>query len=297
MLNSIYEVLNNAKNILRVAKIEDCNASAEVLLSGVLKVKRSKLAVLREQKLTEEELSLFNSYIQRRAKREPAAYILGSCEFMGFEFKVNQNVLIPRPETELLVEEVLKSKSGHGDGGIDHCHRDVPVTDARLTVLDLCTGSGCIAVSLSKLGNFKEIYASDISAKALEIARKNARLNASENIIFLQGDAFVSVKGKKFDIIVSNPPYVSEKEFENLEPELKYEPQIALTTGEDGLFFYQQIARHAKEHLNAKGQIFLELNANKSVEIKEIFLNAGFSDIKIIRDYVGLDRILVSSKK
>ena len=271
MLNSVYEVLNNAKKFLSGAGILDCSASAEILLSGVLKIKRSKLAAVREQKLTGEELALFNAYIQRRAKREPAAYILGSCEFMGLEFKVNQNVLIPRPETELLVEEVLKSQGA---------------------VLDLCTGSGCIAVSLSKLGKFSEIYASDISLQALETAKGNAKLNSAENIIFLQGDIFSSVKGKKFYIIVSNPPYVSEKEYENVEPELKYEPQIAITTGEGGLFFYKQIAQDAKKYLNAKGQIFLELNANKSGEIKDIFLNAGFKDIKIIKDYAGLDRIL-----
>jgi release factor glutamine methyltransferase len=280
MPNSVYEVLNNAKKVLSVAGVPDYNASAEVLLSAVLNVKRSQLALIREKKLSEKEIILFNSYIQRRVQREPAAYILGACGFMGFEFKVNKNVLIPRPETELLAEAVLSLSRGSLSG-------------FPASALDLCTGSGCIAVSLSKLGNFKEICASDISEKALKTAEENAKINGAENITFLTGDLFSSVKGRKFDIIVSNPPYVSESEFADLEPELKYEPQTALTAGGDGLFFYKQIARQVRKYINSGGQILLELNANKSAEIKNIFSAAGFDDIKILKDYAGLDRILI----
>jgi release factor glutamine methyltransferase len=189
----VYDILNTAKKKLLEKKIDDYKSSAEALLSAVLKVKRSKLALIRERELAEEEISLFNQYVQRRAKREPVAYILGSCEFMGFEIKVNENVLIPRPETELLVEEALSfSKTING-------------TDA----LDLCAGSGCIAVSLSKLGNFKDICACDISAQALNTAKENAKLNGAQNINFVQSDIYASLDVKKFDIIVSNPPYVS----------------------------------------------------------------------------------------
>ncbi|MDR2192008.1 MAG: peptide chain release factor N(5)-glutamine methyltransferase [Endomicrobium sp.] len=285
MQNNVYSVLNCAKEFLRSIKIDDYKASAEELLSAVLKIKRSKLAAVREQKLTEKEISLFNLYIQRRAKREPAAYILGSCGFMGFEFIVNENVLIPRTETELLTEEVLRACS---------FEKERNAFCGGLTVLDLCAGCGCIAVSLSKLGGFKAIYALDISLKALEIAEKNAKINEAENIIFLQSDIFHSVKDKKFDIIVSNPPYVSESEYAALEPELKYEPQIALMTGEDGLFFYRRIARQAGAYLNGGGQIFLELNANKAEEIKDIFSRSGFKNIKIIKDYSDLPRILTA---
>jgi release factor glutamine methyltransferase len=277
----VYDILNTAKKKLLEKKIDDCNSSAEVILSAVLKIKRSKLAAVRERKLTEEEKSLFYQYVQRRARREPAAYILGTCEFMGFEFKVDKNVLIPRPETELLVEEALSFAK----------------TISEPQALDLCTGSGCIAVSLSKLGSFKNICACDISAQALDMAKENAKLNEAQNINFIQSDIFTSLEGKKFDIIISNPPYVSEAEYETVEPELKFEPKIALTAGDDGLFFYMQIANQAKKHLNAGGQIFLELNANKSEEIKNIFENAGYKDIRIIKDYAGLDRMLTAGKR
>ncbi|MDR3113433.1 MAG: peptide chain release factor N(5)-glutamine methyltransferase [Endomicrobium sp.] len=277
----VYDILNCAKKNLSERKIDDYKSSAELLLSTVLKIKRSKLALIRERNLTEEEISLFNQYVQRRAKREPAAYILGSCEFMGFEFKVNENVLIPRPETELLVEEALSFSKSINEPD----------------VLDLCAGSGCIAVSLSKLGNFKNVCASDISAQALKTAKENAEFNGAQNINFVQSDIFSSLDGKKFDIIVSNPPYVSESEYVKLEPELKYEPQIALITGEDGLFFYKRIADCAKKYLNSDGRIFLELNANKSEEIKNIFERADFKNMRIVKDYAGLDRILTADKR
>ncbi|MDR2251694.1 MAG: peptide chain release factor N(5)-glutamine methyltransferase [Endomicrobium sp.] len=277
----VYDILNAAKKKLIEKKIDDYKSSAEVLLSAVLKVKRSKLALIRDIELAEEEKFLFNQYIQRRAKREPTAYILGSCEFMGFEFKVNENVLIPRQETELLVEEALAFCKG--------------ISEPK--ALDLCAGCGCIAISLSKLGSFKDICASDISAQALDVAKENAKLNGAQNINFIQSDIFASFENKKFDIIVSNPPYVSQTEYETAEPELKYEPQIALTTGEDGLFFYIQIASQAKKYLNSGGQIFLELNANKSKEIKSIFENAGYKNMRVVKDYCGLDRILICERK
>ena len=273
-MKNVFEVLKEAQDFLSLAGVKDGRVSTEVLLAAVLKIPRSKLSLIHDKKLTKEEHSLINSFLQRRAKREPVAYILGSWEFMGLEFKVNENVLIPRPETELLVEEVLNVKE-------------------KESVLDLCTGSGCIAISLAKLGSFKNITASDISEKALAVAKDNASLNGIENINFVLSNIFENLGGSKFDIIVSNPPYVSPSEYKSLEPELlKYEPSIALVTEDDGLFFYKQIAHQAPKFLNKDGMVLVELNANKSGLIKDIFEAAGFKDIKIIKDYAGLDRIL-----
>jgi len=270
----VRNALKNAQDFLSKSGVPDAKASAEVLLSDALKVERSKLAVIGNEIIADESLHVFNEYILRRSKREPCAYITGSCEFFGYEFKVNENVLIPRPETENLVEEVLKS------GGN--------------SVLDLCAGSGCIAVALAKSGKFKEVLASDISPKALDIAKFNAKANGAE-IIFLISDIFEDIGQKKFDIIVSNPPYVSDDEYLGLEPELMFEPKLALETKDGGLFFYKQIAGQAKNYLNSGGEIFVELNANKPKEIRKIFEDEGFKNIKIVNDYSNLPRILKAS--
>ncbi|MCL2485238.1 MAG: peptide chain release factor N(5)-glutamine methyltransferase [Endomicrobia bacterium] len=272
----VYSSLKNAEQILSNAGLIDAKSSAEVLLSHVLKIPRSKLPLSRTRKLLEQEFILFNEYILRRSKREPTAYITGSCGFMDCEFFVDRNVLIPRSETELLVEEAIKTACSHGGK----------------SVLDLCTGSGCIAVSLAKTKLFKKITASDISDAALKTAAKNADLNGTENIEFVKSDVFENLNGKKFDIIISNPPYISAEEFVNLEPELSFEPEIALVTEDDGMFFYKKIALQAKRYLNDGGFVLLELNANKAEEIKIIFQEADFKDIEIINDYANLPRIL-----
>ena len=159
-------------------------------------------------------------------------------------------------------------------------------------MLDLCTGSGCIAVSLAKLGKFKDIMASDVSGSALEIAKENARSNNVLDINFVKSNVFGGISGKNFDIIVSNPPYVSHEEYDALEPELKYEPEIALTADDSGLFFYKKIADKAGRYLKDNGFILIELNAYKASEIKQIFSTCGYKNIEIVKDYAGLPRIL-----
>jgi len=274
-IRNIYTLLKNGEEFLRAHNLPEAKSDAEVLLSACLGVKRSKLALIRHETPEEAQTALFESYINRRAKREPAAYITGFCGFMDFEFKVNENVLIPRPETELLVEEVLKTAS----------------KENKKSVLDMCTGSGCIAVSLAKLGKLENITASDISKKALELAKENAALNGADNIEFIESDMFGGFRGKKFDIFISNPPYVAESEYENLEPELKYEPKIAITAKDNGLFFYREIISKAKDYLNEGGFIFVEMNANKAAEIEEIFKAGGFKP-EVLKDYANLPRLL-----
>ncbi|MDR1195265.1 MAG: peptide chain release factor N(5)-glutamine methyltransferase [Endomicrobium sp.] len=273
---NIYDLLKSGEAFLKSKNLPDAKSDAQYLLAAALKIERSRLVLIREQKAGEKESSLFWEYILRRSKREPAAYITGFCGFMGLEFKVSKDVLIPRPETELLVEDVLNmSKKNKTE-----------------TVLDLCAGSGCIAVSLSKLGNFNKIYASDISFDALTLARENADFNDAKNIEFLLSDMFKSLENVKVDFIVSNPPYISEDEYNALEPELKFEPETALLAQDNGLFFYKEIALKASRHLNDKGRIFVELNANLSQEIKKIFEENNFKDIEINEDYSHLPRVL-----
>ncbi|GHT40941.1 release factor glutamine methyltransferase [Endomicrobiia bacterium] len=274
--DDVYALLKTAETFLKSVGLSDPKSDAEVLLSSVLQTKRSKLSLIRNQKLTDKQISQYKEYILRRSQREPAAYITGFVSFMDFEFKVNKNVLIPRPETELLVEAVLI----------------FAIQENKKSALDLCTGSGCIAISLVKLGSFKNIAASDISNDALKIAKENAQINDAFDIDFIASKMFDSIGNKKFDIIISNPPYVSDEEYSYLEPELKYEPKLALTAQDGGLFFYKEIAGEALNYLNCGGLVVLELSANKSSEIKQIFLDNNYKDIEILNDYSGLPRIL-----
>jgi release factor glutamine methyltransferase len=275
--NNVYTLLKVAEEFLSSKGLSSPKFDTELLLSYVLKIKQTKLPLVRNQKLTSKQMLRYEKYILRRSKKEPVAYITGFKGFMNFEFKVNKSVLIPRPETELLVETALR----------------IAKQENKESVLDLCTGSGCIAVSLAKLGKFKSIVASDISNNALKIARKNSQINNVFNINFIESNMFDDINREKFDIIISNPPYVSEAEYSLLESELKYEPKLALTAQDDGMFFYREISSKALDYLNNGGFILLELNANKFDAIKHIFLNCGkYKDIKIINDYSRLPRIL-----
>ena len=273
---NVHSLLKRGEAFLKSNKLPDPKSEAEYLLSSAMKIKRSHLAIVGDRPAGEKETELFNGYILRRSKREPAAYITGSCGFMGLEFKVNRTVLIPRPETELLVEEVLK----------------ISARKKYETVLDLYTGLGCITISLSKLGDFREIYAADISSDSLATAKENAVLNGAENTEFFLSDMFEALENIKADCIVSNPPYVSEAEYEELEPELKFEPKQALVAAGEGLFFYNEIASQAPSYLNDGGYVFVELNANIAARIKTVFEKYGFKDIEITGDYSGLPRIL-----
>ena len=278
---SVYTSLKTAGAFLRSKGLSEPESDAEVLLSFVLQTKRSKLPLIRGQKLTDRQVLRYKKYVLKRSKREPVAYITGFAGFMGFEFKVNKNVLIPRPETEILVETVLKLSE----------------KENKNLVLDLCTGSGCIAVSLAKLGKFRNVTASDISFSALEIAQENAQINNALDINFIESDIFDKIGDKNFDMIVSNPPYISDEEYNTLEPELKYEPKIALTARDGGLFFYGEIACQAVKYLKNDGFILLELNAYKADEVGRIFSDNGYKNIEITKDYAGLPRILKAEKE
>lgn len=255
---------------------------AEYMLAHVLGCRRKDLWVYPDRVLTEPEREQFNTCIERRSRREPLQYIIGEVEFRGLLFKVNKDVLIPRPETELLVDEVVNG-----------------VGKKEVTVLDLCTGSGCIAVSIANELAESRVYAVDISEGAIAVARENAgRHGVEERITFLIGDLFTAIdalnlKGK-IDIIVSNPPYVSKKEMEELQPEIKdYEPASALFGGEDGLDFYRRIIRESPFYLSSGGYIVMEMGYSQSGSIKDLFEKEKvFMGIEVKKDLAGIERII-----
>lgn len=270
----VFKILKIAEEFLTSHNITEAKLDAEVMLCDVLNIERRILPTVRENILTTEQYYLYQKYLERRANREPVSYITGNTEFMGLKFKVSSDVLIPRQETEILVETV---------------NNFIKENNSK-TILDLCTGSGCIAVSIAHYNKNISITASDISNKALNIAKENASINnVSKKINFIESDIFSNIN-EKFDIIVSNPPYVTEEEYKNLEQELYFEPKLALTADDNGLYFYKKIAENAEKYLTANGVIFLELNATLSREIEALFKN--FSSTKIIKDYSQKERVL-----
>ena len=212
----------------------------------------------------------------------PVQYIIGHTEFGGLEIKVNEDVLIPRPETELLVEVAAD---------LAYCLQHKV---QRPQVLDLCTGSGCIAIALTKKLPDCKIVASDISEKALALAGENAKLNQAEQIEFIKSDLFDNLKGL-FDVVVSNPPYIAELEFSELQEEVLKEPRVALYGGEDGLLFYRRIFNTAGKFLNDGGYVAVEIGYGQSKSVKDICEGVkGFKIVDIRKDLSGIDRVIVA---
>lgn len=251
---------------------------SEALLSHALKCARGDLYT-KDLVINDGIESTYDSLAKRRLAGEPLQYITGIAEFMGMDFIADKEVFIPRPETEVLVEEVFRHAS------------------QSVKILDLCTGSGNIAVSLAKSLPCAEIIATDISERALDIARKNASLhNIDGRIEFYNGDLFGALRFDikyKFDIIVSNPPYIKRADVEFLQEEVKREPVISLDGGADGLDFYRRMACDAAPYLNREGFLFLETGAGQAKSVKEIFeSNEIFAARKIINDFAGIERVL-----
>lgn len=261
------------KGILEKAEIPDNVLDAKYLLEYVTG-KDSIIWILDgEKELNDQQEQFYYEVIQKRAGRYPLQYITGKQEFMGYSFYVNENVLIPRQDTECLVEEVLKYK------------------DKIFSLLDLCTGSGCIGISIEKLTGAKVTLA-DISKNALEVAKINGQ-NLNSNVTLVESDLFESVSGK-FDAIVSNPPYIKSSVIPGLMDEVKkYEPMLALDGKEDGLYFYRNIIREGKKHLNSGGMLFFEIGYDQKKEVMECMEKEGFIEVYGIQDLAGLDRVVV----
>lgn len=270
---SIPVLLSYGEKTLKDAGITDYKTDAILLLEHVTGKDRTFIKAHPDAELTEGEEKDFRAFIMERSRRVPLQHITGTVWFMGLEFAVNPDVLIPRFDTEFVTEEVLKE-----------------VYDGD-RVLDLCTGSGCILISVMKYKNHIEGVGTDISEKALKVARENAGRHEREPF-FLQSDMFEKVWGT-FDCIVSNPPYIKSADIEGLETEVKdHEPRGALDGGSDGLDFYRIIAKEAHDHLNKEGRIICEIGYDQGADVKRIFEEEGYRDIRIIKDYAGNERVM-----
>ncbi|CUT01781.1 peptide chain release factor N(5)-glutamine methyltransferase [Candidatus Chrysopegis kryptomonas] len=274
-----------SKGITHNSNGNEARTTIELILCHVLKCRRIDLYIDFERPLSKNELEEIKTLIKRRLKREPLQYILGKTEFMGLEFKLTPDVLIPRPETEILVEKTIETIKK------EFAQKNL------VKVLDIGTGSGNIAISLAKfLGEKVYIVGIDISEKAIEVANENAKLNKVENVKFLAFDLFSDEFNEKFknqfDIIVSNPPYISIEEVQTLQDEIKnYEPWIAITDGADGLNFFRRISNIAKNLIFERGFVLVEMAYNQSEKVREIFTKAGFKEIEFFKDYLGIERV------
>ncbi len=274
---NLTEALNQAKQVLEQNGIDQ--REARLLLAHTLKVNKEKLPLIKEISL--EEKDVFFDLVSKRCQGMPFAYIVGQKEFMKLKFLVNENVLIPREDTEVLVQEAL-----------DFIEKS---TKPNLTLLDLCTGSGCIAISIYKNTNKNiEVMASDKSKEALKMAEENAKFNDA-NISFIESDLFENIK-QSFDIIVSNPPYIKTNIIDTLQKEVKdYEPKMALDGGEDGLSFYRIIIKEAKKHLNKDGILMFEIGYDQAEAVSKFFEENNYKNIKIIKDYGTNDRVVMAN--
>lgn len=276
---NIKQALEEAKNILKSNNFEDSNIIAKELLSYVLKKDKVYLTINSDTALTDTEYAEFTKYIEQIIDGKPLQYITQKQEFMGMKFFVNEDVLIPQPDTEILVETVL-----------DICKR---YSNQSLRILDLCTGSGAIAISLSKILN-TQVFASDVSTKALEVAEKNNVLNNSK-VEFIESNLFEQINGEKFDIIVSNPPYIKNEEIKLLSKQVQNEPYIALAGGEDGLDFYRKIIDEAYKHINKNGYLCLEIGYDQKEDlIKLIKQNENYEYENCIKDLSNNDRCIIA---
>jgi release factor glutamine methyltransferase len=255
----------------------------ELLLGKVLGVSRVQLIIDADRPLGKEELGAYRALHSRRRAGEPVAYLLGYREFYGRRFNVDARVLIPRPDTEALVEEALA--------------RTQPLyLSAR--VLDLCTGSGCVAVSIARERPTMRVVASDVSADALAVARENALRLGAVNVAFVESDLFAAFgQARPFDLVTANPPYVPSGEVPTLAADIKdFEPHLALTAGPDGLEVARRIARDAPRFLTAGGAIALEVGAGQAGDVKDILAAAGFVDVRTRKDLGGHERVVSGVK-
>lgn len=276
---NIKQALEEAKNILKSNNFEDSNIIAKELLSYVLKKDKVYLTINLDNDLTDIEYDEFTKCIKEIIDGKPLQYITQKQEFMGIDFFVNEDVLIPQPDTEILVETVL-----------DICKK---YDKQSLRILDLCTGSGAIAISLSKILN-TQVFASDVSIKALKVAEKNNVLNNSK-VEFIESNLFEQINGEKFDIIVSNPPYIKNEEIKLLSKQVQNEPYIALSGGEDGLDFYRKIIDEAYKHINKNGYLCLEIGYDQKEDlIKLIKQNENYEYENCIKDLSNNDRCIIA---
>ncbi len=268
-------------HILNEAGIEESTLDARLLLEAVCGTDRNDLLAHGEQPVMSQAEEKYLNWIRQRAEHIPLQQLTGEQDFMGLTFSVNEHVLIPRQDTEILVEEVLKELHD------------------RMRILDMCTGSGCILLSLLHYSNDCEGLGVDLSAEALEVAGRNVLKvltpEKAEHAHFLQSDLFEKVE-EKFEIIVSNPPYIASAEVEKLMPEVRdHEPRMALDGTEDGLHFYRRIIKEAGKHLVNSGMLFFEIGYDQGQAVSELMRAGGYREVQVVQDYAGLDRVVLGT--
>ena len=258
---------------LKKAQIAEAELDARLLLEAICATNRSDLLIHGDREVEHEQEKSYINDIEKREQHIPLQHILGYQEFMGLQFYVDQNVLIPRQDTEILVEEVLRNLH---DG---------------MKILDMCTGSGCILISLLHYSNYCVGTGTDLSLEALKVAERNAS-QLGVKALFFESDLFENIQDK-FDIIVSNPPYIASHVIPELMTEVRdFEPLMALDGKEDGLFFYREIIKQAISHLNGGGGLFFEIGYDQGEAVAELMKAAEFIEVEIIKDFAGLDRVV-----
>ncbi len=270
---TLKEAYEYGQKRLADAEIDDAVLDAWYLLEHVTGISRALYFLRMNEEMSEENEVQYKEYLETRANHIPLQHITGVQEFMGYEFNVNEHVLVPRQDTEVLVEEALK------------------VIKPDMEVLDMCTGSGCIIISLMKFAKQISGTAVDISEEALKVAKSNAdKLDAA--VEFIRSDLFEEVKGQ-YDLIVSNPPYIRTAVIEELKEEVKFhDPFLALDGKEDGLFFYRKIVKDSLNYLKPNGRLYFEIGHDQGEDVKNLMEEAGFKEVFVKKDLAGLDRVV-----
>ena len=277
---TIRNLILAAKNELNKSCVGESYVDAQIFMMKAVNMSKTEILINPDYELNEEQLVDFRNMVEKRKSGIPSQYIIGKCEFMGYDFFVDENVLIPRADTEVLVEKVLEFSKENNFKNI----------------LDMCTGSGCIAISLV-LNGIKKAVGADISKGALNIAEKNAEYNNVKNKTeFIHSNLFENIGGV-FDAIVSNPPYIPREDIKSLMREVKdHEPLSALDGGDDGLDFYRKITEESRKYLKSGGMLFYEIGYNQSKDLHNIMEENGFEKITTVKDYAGLDRVVFGTK-
>lgn len=275
----IVDILNDGVKKLDNANIINSFYEARILLEYVIKENKEWIMVHINDEISSESTKIFEEVIKKRIEGVPLQYIVGECGFMGNSFFVNEAVLIPRADTEVWVEKVI----------------EIANKDGMESILDLCTGSGCIAITLKKFLKSPNVYAIDVSDKALNVAQKNADYN-KVSVKFIKSDLFSNLDRLEFDMIVSNPPYIPINDIKTLDKEVLNEPIIALDGGEDGLDFYRKITSEAGTFLKDNGYLVFEFGYNQAEDVINILEQNNFHIEEIIKDYSGNTRAVISRK-
>lgn len=302
----VKDIVAAAAEQLKKANIAENQIDSWLLAEHFFDVSRQDIFLSPDKCVSKEVAEKYLEAVKMRANHVPLQHITGHQQFLDFDFLVNENVLIPRPETELLVEQVVldinarasanENDSGKCSTGGERVVKAAMAHKQKVRVLDMCTGSGCIAISVDKMCDNVVVTAADISEKALAVAEKNNIRNHG-NVTFVRSDLFEKIEGK-FDVIISNPPYIPTKDLDTLMDEVReHEPHLALDGSKDGLKFYRKICKMSREFLNDHGKIFFEIGYDQGEKVPGLLSENGFTNIQVLKDFSGNDRMVIAEKK